>query len=210
MLTLLWPLEMKNFPIGKQIQEIAGASFYQHLLPGSQEHWGLSFLNLTYQNNKEFNCERRIKSSPEKSPFFSHSNFWTWPSQQKCPALTPYHSWCTITLNTDASSILMDVYLVITSFSFCPGTRRNFAGLGTLLYLYLSTAYLSTDYHSTMQGCIAKLHASTLRSGFLTSPPLSTFQPPTLFLVLGAQSTQPMAVYSVHFFVPWMHVLGLQ
>jgi len=112
MLTLLWPLEMKNLPIGKQIQEIAGASVYQHLLPGWQEHWGLSFLNLTYKNNKEFNCERRIKSSPEKSPFFSHSNFWTWPSQQKCPALTPYHSWCTITLNTGASSISMDEYSV--------------------------------------------------------------------------------------------------
>jgi hypothetical protein len=103
---------MKNLPIEKQIQKFAGASVYQHLLPGWQEHWGLSFLNLTYKNNKEFNCERRIKSSPEKSPFFSHSNFWTWPSQQKCPALTPYHSWCTITLNTGASSISMDEYSV--------------------------------------------------------------------------------------------------
>ena len=131
---------MKNLPIGKQIQKFAWASVYQHLLLGSQEHRGLSVLSLTCHSNKEFNYELKIKAGPEKSPFFSRSNFWTRPSQQKCPTLTPYCLGRTITLHSGKWSILMDAYIVITHFWFRPGTTRNFIRPGTRfkLVLYIS------------------------------------------------------------------------
>jgi hypothetical protein len=128
---------MKNLPIGNQIQTIAGESGYQHLLLGSQERCGISFLSLTCYSNEEFNYELLIVASAEKYSFCSHSNFCTRALQQKRATVTPYRSGRTITLHSGASSISVHEYIVITTFLFRPGTRRNFGRPGTGFKLVL-------------------------------------------------------------------------
>ncbi len=123
---------MKNLPIGKLSQAFAAASVYQHLPLGSQEHWSLSFLSVTCYGDKALNYEFETKVSPEKSPFFSRSDFWTRPFQQKSPTVTPYRSGRTIDVYSGASSILLDEYFEITNILFRPGTRRNFDRPGTM------------------------------------------------------------------------------
>jgi hypothetical protein len=47
MSTLVWPLEMKNVPIGPQLRQFVGALAYQHSLLRSHQRRGTSFLLLT-------------------------------------------------------------------------------------------------------------------------------------------------------------------